>query len=86
MTAEQRATTELNARELSILAFERQHWASSGAKEEAIRMEFALSAARYYQLLNSLLDSPGAIARDPMLVKRLRRLRTGRTTVVDTDS
>jgi Protein of unknown function (DUF3263) len=37
-----------------------------------------MSATRYYQVLNSLIDSPAALESDPMLVKRLRRLRTTR--------
>ncbi len=70
---------ELSARERSILSFERQWWKHAGAKDEAIRAEFGLSAARYYQLLNAALDSPGALIFDPMLVKRLQRLRDART-------
>lgn len=69
----------LTAREERILAFERQWWRHAGAKEEAIRAEFGLASARYYQVLNALLDSPAAIVSDPMLVKRLRRLRDART-------
>ncbi|HXD61217.1 MAG TPA: DUF3263 domain-containing protein [Lacisediminihabitans sp.] len=69
----------LAEREQRILAFERQWWKHAGAKEEAIRSEFGLSAARYYQVLNALLDSPAALVSDPMLVKRLRRLRDART-------
>jgi hypothetical protein len=69
----------LDERESRILTFEHQLWRHAGAKEEAIRAEFGLSAARYYQLLNALLDSPDALAAEPMLVKRLRRLRDART-------
>jgi hypothetical protein len=69
----------LTEREQRILAFERHWWRHAGAKEEAIRAEFGLAAARYYQVLNALLDSPAAIVGDPMLVKRLRRLRDART-------
>jgi hypothetical protein len=72
-------SSNLGERETRILAFERQWWRHAGAKDEAIRAEFGLSAARYYQLLNALLDSPDAIVADPMLVKRLRRLRDART-------
>lgn len=68
----------LSRREHEILAFERQWWKYAGAKEEAIRELFALSPTRYYQVLNTLIDRPEALAADPMLVKRLRRLRAGR--------
>lgn len=69
----------LDERQLAILAFERQWWRHAGAKEEAIRAEFGLSAARYYQLLNAVIDSPAALREDPMLVKRLQRARDART-------
>ncbi|MGH3942145.1 MAG: DUF3263 domain-containing protein [Pseudonocardiaceae bacterium] len=68
----------LSPREREILAFERQWWKYAGAKEQAIRELFDMSATRYYQLLNSLIDRPEALAADPMLVKRLRRLRASR--------
>ncbi len=63
-------------REREILAFERRWWRNAGAKEQAIRDTFDLSATRYYQLLNGLLDNPAALAAEPMLVSRLRRLRS----------
>jgi hypothetical protein len=69
----------LTARELDILAFERAWWRRGGRKEEAIREEFGISAARYYQVLGALLESPAALREDPMLVKRLQRLRDART-------
>lgn len=69
----------LSARDRRILDFERQWWRHVGAKEEAIRAEFGLSTARYYQLLNALIDSPDAVRHDPMLVGRLQRTRDART-------
>lgn len=66
---------ELTAREREILAFERQWWKYAGAKEQAVRELFDMSGTRYYQLLNALIDRPEALAHDPMLVKRLRRMR-----------
>src|SRR6195952_3124554 len=68
----------LGRREREILTFERQWWKYAGAKEQAIRELFDMSATRYYQLLNALIDSPAALAADPLLVKRLRRLRAAR--------
>src|ERR1700747_69763 len=65
-------------REHDLLAFERQWWKFAGSKEEAIRELFSMSATRYYQVLNALVDRPEALAADPMLVKRLRRLRASR--------
>ncbi|NGM14677.1 DUF3263 domain-containing protein [Verrucosispora sp. WMMA2044] len=68
----------LDEREREMLAFERQWWRHAGAKEQAIRDRFGLSATRYYQLLNALLDNPAALAADPVLVGRLVRLRASR--------
>ena len=39
-----------------------------------------MSPARYYQLLGRLIDTAEAQEHDPMLVKRLRRLRDARGT------
>jgi hypothetical protein len=68
----------LSDREQQILAFESRWWKHAGAKEQAIRDTFALSSTRYYQLLNALLDNPAALEHDPVLVGRLRRLRSTR--------
>jgi hypothetical protein len=69
------AAQPLTPREAEMLAFERQWWKFAGAKDQAIRELFDLSATRYYQVLNTLIDRPEALAHDPMLVKRLRRTR-----------
>lgn len=69
---------ELTEREQGILRFERQWWKYAGAKEQAIRDLFDMSATRYYQVLNALLDRPEALAADPVLVNRLLRVRTAR--------
>ena len=72
------STATLSERDQEILAFERQWWKYEGAKENAVRELFDMSATRYYQVLNALIDSPAALAHDPMLVKRLRRMRASR--------
>jgi Protein of unknown function (DUF3263) len=68
----------LTDRDREVLEMERREWRSPGAKELAVRTELGLSSARYYQVLNALLDSPEALRADPMLVKRLRRIRDAR--------
>ena len=73
-----RAVAELSERDQQILAFERLWWKYAGAKEQAVREQFDMSATRYYQVLNALIDKPEAQAFDPLLVKRLRRLRAAR--------
>ncbi|TDW70218.1 DUF3263 domain-containing protein [Kribbella pratensis] len=72
------AVAGLSERDGQILAFERHWWKYAGAKEQAIRDQFQMSATRYYQVLNALIDRPEALAHDPLLVKRLRRLRAAR--------
>ena len=49
----------LATRDREILAFERQWWKYAGAKEQAIKELFDMSATRYYQVLNALIDTPG---------------------------
>ena len=61
-----------------ILDFERTWWGGASGKDPAVRARFGLSPARYYQLLNRLIDRPEALEYDPMLVQRLRRLRESR--------
>ena len=80
--AQGRPTAGLSERDVQMLALERGWWKYAGAKEQAIRELFDLSATHYYQLLNALIDTEAALAHDPMLVKRLRtsrqRARTAR--------
>jgi hypothetical protein len=68
----------LTERDQAVLAFERQWWRFAGAKEQAIRDQFDMSATRYYQVLNALIDRREALEFDPLLVKRLRRMRQTR--------
>lgn len=72
------ASPALADRDRRILDFERNWTRHAGAREDAIRAEFGLSAARYYQVLNAVIDSPEAIVYDPMLVRRLQRMREAR--------
>jgi hypothetical protein len=69
---------ELSARDAAMLDFERQWWKYAGAKEQAVREKFDMSSTRYYQVLNALIDRSEALAHDPLLVRRLRRLRATR--------
>jgi Protein of unknown function (DUF3263) len=68
----------LTERERSILEFERSWWTEPGPKELAIRERFDLSATRYYQLLAELVDSDDALEYDPLVIRRLRRMRDRR--------
>lgn len=68
----------LSERDARILEFERQWWKYSGSKEQAVSALFGLTPIRYYQILNVLIDTPEALETAPMLVKRLRRMRSSR--------
>lgn len=68
----------LSDRDRDILEFERHWWKYAGAKEQAVREKFDMSSTRYYQVLNALIDSQAALEADPLLVRRLRRLRQQR--------
>ncbi len=80
MSAQEEPTMHsgLSDLESRILDFEASWWRYAGAKETAIKELFDLSAPRYYQLLNDLIDRDDALMAAPMLVKRLRRLREAR--------
>ena len=77
-SAPQDVLGELSERDREVLDFERQWWKYAGAKEQAVREKFDMSSTRYYQVLNALIDRPEALAHDPLLVRRLRRLRAAR--------
>jgi hypothetical protein len=66
----------LTDRDRAILELERDWWLdTTSTKEAAIRTRLGLSASRYRELLNELLDDPEAMAFDPLVVRRTRRLR-----------
>ncbi len=69
---------ELSERDAAILDYEDSWFTSAVPKEQAIMEHFSLSSARYYQQLNQLIDSSEALAYKPLLVKRLRRMRSQR--------
>lgn len=69
---------QLTDHEQDILDLERTWWKYPGAKEQTIRERFDISATTYYARLNHIIDKPEALAADPMLVRRLRRLRSAR--------
>jgi hypothetical protein len=73
-----KSSEELTDQQRQMLVFERQWWRHAGSKEQAIREQFNLSATRYYQMLNRLLDTPAALEFDALVVGRLRRLRATR--------
>lgn len=61
-----------------MLAFEHRYYRHLGSKEQAVTDLFGISAVRYQQALNVVIDHPDAYVLDPSTVKRLRRLREDR--------
>ncbi|MGH9284430.1 MAG: DUF3263 domain-containing protein, partial [Acidimicrobiales bacterium] len=57
-------------RDRGILDLECKWWTEPGSKEAAIRTRLGLSPGRYYRLLGELLESPEAMAYDPLVVRR----------------
>ncbi|MBA3738419.1 MAG: DUF3263 domain-containing protein [Actinobacteria bacterium] len=72
---EMRPPSDLDRRSREILDFEREAWKLSVTKERAIRERFGFSPSRYHQVLHRIIDRPEALVYDPMLVRRLRRVR-----------
>ena len=68
----------LSERDRSILDFERSWWTRGGAKEGAVRDRLGISPTRYRQILRALVDSDEAEAYDPLLIRRLRKVRDER--------
>jgi hypothetical protein len=68
----------LDERSREVLDFEREAWKLTVPKQRAIRERFGFSPSRYHQLLHRIIDRPEAVAYDPMLVRRLRRVRAVR--------
>jgi hypothetical protein len=70
----------LSELEIGLLEFERSWWRHAGSKESAIKELFNLTPPAYYQMLNNLIDRNEALLAQPVLVKRLRRIRENRST------
>lgn len=68
----------LSERELDMLVFEREWWRYAASRGDAIREHFGTDPARHDRDLDALIDDRRAMAVDPMLVKRLKRMRAAR--------
>lgn len=72
---------DLTDDERAMLRFEKTWWKYAGARDEAIVVQFGVTPTRYHQRLNALIDTPAALAAEPMVVRRLQRLREQRRAV-----
>ena len=68
----------LAEREAAILDLERTAWTLPGRKDDLVRARLGLAPTTYRKLLASLLDDPEALSYDPLVVRRLRRVRDQR--------
>jgi len=69
---------QLSDRDRDVLAFEREWWRYADGKDAAARDRFGLEPEAYYRALNAVIDQPAALEHDPLLVRRLRRMRRSR--------
>jgi len=69
---------ELTDGERAMLDLERSWWTEPGPKEATINVRLEMSTTRYHELLNELIDRPEAENHDPLVVRRLRRMRDRR--------
>ncbi len=65
----------LSDRDRAILDFERGWWLDTGPKKQAIEIRLRISPALYYRRLSELIGSDEAMGHDPLVIRRLRRLR-----------
>jgi len=75
---EQATPGDLTPRQREMLEFERVWWQFDEPREDLIKARFACTADEYYAELNQVLELPGAMAHDPLVVRRFRRRRLRR--------
>jgi hypothetical protein len=65
-------------RDRAILDLERSWWLEGHCKTDVVKARLRMSLARYNQLLGELVTNKEAEAYDPLVVRRLRRVRDRR--------
>ncbi len=73
-----RGAVDLTDLERALLALERDWWRDGASRAEAARRRLGLAAADHARLIGALIDRSDAEAHDPVLVRRLRRMRDAR--------
>lgn len=68
----------LSDRDRAILDLAAQRWNYAGSLEPRVRDDLGISLTRFWQVVNRLIDSEDALAYNPVVVNRLRRIRSGR--------
>ena len=62
-------------RSAAMLDFERAWWNNDEPRDQVIRARFQCSPEEYHAELTTVLDDPAALEHDPLVVRRLKRLR-----------
>ena len=65
----------LSERHAAMLDFERSWWSNDEPRDQVIRARFQCSPDEYHAELTTVLDDPAALDHDPLVVRRLKRLR-----------
>jgi hypothetical protein len=65
----------LSERHAAMLDFERSWWNNDEPRDQVIRALFQCSPDEYHAELTTVLDDPAAMDHDPLVVRRLKRLR-----------
>ena len=65
----------LSERHAAMLDFERSWWSNTDPRDQVIRARFQCSPDEYHAELTTVLDDPDALDHDPLVVRRLTRLR-----------
>ncbi len=65
----------LSERHAAMLDFERSWWNDDEPRDQVIRSRFQCSPEDYHVELTAVLDDPDALDHDPLVVRRLERLR-----------
>ena len=68
----------LTEREKDILDFEQSWWSLSVPREQAVRDRFQLTETEYVEVLEMLIATEAALEAEPLLVRRLRRMKDRR--------
>ena len=78
MNLEESPHRKLSQRDLDILEFEQSWWELETPKDQGVREKFQLTEPEYAAALDRLIASDEALAAEPLLVRRLRRMRDRR--------
>ncbi|WP_394939591.1 DUF3263 domain-containing protein [uncultured Ilumatobacter sp.] len=65
----------LSERHAAMLDFERSWWSNEEPRDQVVRARFQCSPENYQAELAAVLDDPAAMEHDPLVVRRLKRLR-----------